>query len=34
MSLDLMYLLTVLVVAIIAGFGWSVGQRIAAKLLG
>jgi hypothetical protein len=33
MSLDLVYLLTVLVVAIIAGFGWHVGAWIAGKLL-
>ena len=34
MSLDLVYLLTVLVVAIIAGFGWRIGNWIAARLVG
>ena len=32
MSLEPMFLLTVLVVAFIAGFGWSVGLSIAGKL--
>lgn len=32
MSLDLLYLLTVLVVAFIAGFGWHVGNWAAEKI--
>jgi hypothetical protein len=32
MSLDLLYLLTVLIVALIAGFGWTIGCRIAGLL--
>lgn len=34
MSLDLIYLLTVLVVAIVAGFGWRIGNWLASKLVG
>ena len=32
MSLDLLFLVTVLVVALIAGFGWLVGCWIAGKI--
>lgn len=33
MSLDLLFLVTVLVVALVAGFGWSAGCWLFGKLL-
>ena len=34
MSLDAVYLITVFIVAIIAGAGWHIGNWIAGKILG